>query len=113
VLDRQFAGAYEGGELVASYPMSSGKEGFRTPTGNYGVTKKDEDHVSSKYPEPDGGWPMPWALRFKGTLYWMHGGDLPGYPASHGCVRLFPRDAEALFSWAEIGTPVRVVRSLS
>jgi hypothetical protein len=112
VLDRQFLGAYERGRLASSYPISSGKEGHETPTGRFRVTRKDADHASSRYPEPDGGWPMPWALRFYRSEYWIHGGDLVGHPASHGCVRLFPADAEALFAWAGIGTRVRILASL-
>ncbi len=110
-LGRQFLGAYENGRLAASYPISSGRSGHGTPPGNYRVTLKDADHASSVYPEPDGGWPMPWALRFRSSEYWIHSGDLVGYPASHGCVRMFDADAKALFGWAEVGTPVRVVRS--
>ena len=112
VLDRQFLGAYEHGILVASYPVSSGRDGHETPTGRFRVTRKDADHHSSVYPEPDGGWPMPWALRFHRSMYWIHGGELVGHPASHGCVRMFPEDAERLFAWAEIGTRVRIVRSI-
>jgi lipoprotein-anchoring transpeptidase ErfK/SrfK len=112
VLDRQFLGAYEHGVLVASYPVSSGREGHETPTGRFRVTRKDATHVSSVYPEPTGGWPMPWALRFYRSAYWIHGGELVGHPASHGCVRMFPEDAERLFAWAEIGTRVRIVRTL-
>lgn len=112
VLDRQFLGAYEHGMLVASYPVSSGREGHGTPPGTYRVTRKDADHRSSVYPEPDGGWPMPWALRFRSSEYWIHGGELVGRPASHGCVRMFPEDAERLFAWADAGTRVRIVRTL-
>ena len=112
VLDRQFLGAYEHGVLVASYPVSSGRDGHATPTGRFRVTRKDADHHSSVYPEPDGGWPMPWALRFYRGEYWIHGGDLVGHPASHGCVRMFPEDAERLFAWADVGTRVRIVRTL-
>ena len=111
-LDAQFLGAYENGEIVASFPVSTGREGYPTPTGDFAVTAKNPDAVSSKYPEPDGGAPMPWALRFRGRMYWMHGGDLVGAPASHGCVRLRNRDAEWLFTWAPIGTPFTIVRSL-
>ncbi|MEY4744728.1 MAG: hypothetical protein RL272_673 [Candidatus Parcubacteria bacterium] len=112
VLDRQFLGAYERGILVASYPVSSGRPDHETPPGTYRVTRKDAEHRSSIYPEPDGGWPMPWALRFRGSEYWIHAGDLVGRPASHGCVRMFPEDAERLFAWAGIGIRVRVVRSI-
>lgn len=113
VLDRQFIGAYAQGRLVASYPVSTGERGHRTPVGDTAISWKDPDHVSSKYPEPDGGWPMPWAMRFRGTAYWIHAGDLPGRAASHGCVRMFAADAEALYGWTDVGTPVRVVRTLS
>jgi len=83
-----------------------------TPTGDYEVARKHKDHKSSKYPEPDGGWPMPWALRFNGNAYWIHAGDMVGRPASHGCVRLFYDDAKELFEWADIGTKVKVVARL-
>lgn len=112
VLDRQFLGLYECGKLVASYPISSGKPGFRTLRGDSRVTRKCQDCKSSIYPEPDGGAPMPWALQFRYSSYWMHGGDLPGWAASHGCVRLFVKDAEALFRRIAIGTGVKVVNSL-
>lgn len=112
VLDRQFLAAYEDGVRVASYPAITGKEDFYTPEGDFAVTRKDEDHASSVYPEPDGGWPMPWAIRFQGRGYWIHGGDMTGRPSSHGCVRLFPKDAKALFEWAEIGTHVHIIASL-
>src|SRR5688572_21120259 len=112
VLDRQFLGVYERGRLVGSYPVSSGRDEHPTPTGAFRITRMDADHHSSMYPEPDGGWPMPWALRFHRSQYWIHGGELVGHPASRGCVRLFPEDAERLFSWAQIGVRVRIVRTL-
>jgi len=109
VLVLQFVGAYEDGVLVASYPAVTGDREHVTPPGDYRISRKDRDHESSKYPEPDGGWPMPWAIRFNGNGYWIHAGDMVGRPSSHGCVRLFMKDAEALFHWAEIGTKVKVV----
>lgn len=112
VLDLQFLGAYEQGTLTASYPISSGRAGFETPSGRFLITKKDIDHASSVYPEEtNGGWPMPFALRFHRSEYWIHEGDLKGFPDSHGCVRLLPGDAKKLFDWAEVGTPVRVFSS--
>lgn len=112
VLDRQFLGVYERGRLVASYPVSSGRDDHPTPPGTYRVTRMDADHHSSVYPEPNGGWPMPWAMRFRSSEYWIHGGELVGHPASHGCVRMFPEDAQRLFAWAQLGTRVRVIRDL-
>jgi lipoprotein-anchoring transpeptidase ErfK/SrfK len=116
-LKRQFLGAYENGRLVASYPISSGRSGHGTPVGNFQVSKKDPTHKSSKYPPPRGGWPMPNALRFylgrsSQTWFWIHAGDLVGRPDSHGCVRLFLKDSKALYDWTDIGTPVKIVRSL-
>jgi lipoprotein-anchoring transpeptidase ErfK/SrfK len=121
-LNKQFLGLYEFGKLIASYPVVSGVEkctdtdgterSCLTPRGLTTVTRKDADHYSDKYPEPDGGSPMPWALRFRGSGYWIHGGDMVGYRASHGCVRMFAEDAEKLFNEVEIGTPVRVVDPL-
>jgi len=117
-LKRQFVGLYECGYLQASFPTSSGRSGrgpkgenYKTPTGNTKVRAKHIDAVSSKYPEPDGGAPMPYAVGFRGNGYFMHGGDLVGYPASHGCVRLLLEDAKLIYAWAEIGIPVSVVSS--
>jgi len=109
LLDRQFLGAYENGRIVASHPISTGRPGYETPEGLYKVTKKDEAHKSSVYPEEtNGGWPMPFALRFRGSEYWIHEGELKGHADSHGCVRMMPGEAKKLFDWADIGTPVRV-----
>jgi len=117
-LKRQFVGLYECGYLKASFPISSGRssrgpngENYKTPTGNTKVRAKHIDAVSSKYPEPDGGAPMPYAVGFRGNGYFMHGGDLVGYPASHGCVRLLLEDAKQVYAWAKIGIPVSVVSS--
>jgi len=112
-LDVQFLGVYERGQLVASYPISSGKEDYLTPAGNFKVNRKCPDCKSSLYPEPDGGAPMPWGLRFLWSSYWIHGGDLVGGPASHGCVRMFAKDAEALYNRTPVGTAVKVVKSLA
>lgn len=112
VLDRQFLAMYEDGVRIASFPIVSGKKGHYTPIGDFRVTRKDKDHVSNTYPEPDGGSPMPWAVRFRGSAYWIHGGDMPGRPSSHGCVRMFRRDAKILFEWIARGTDVHIVASL-
>lgn len=112
-LDKQFLGLYECGLLVASYPISSGQDGHRTPTGDTAVMTKVVNHKSSVYPEPYGGAPMPHALRIRGWSYWIHGGDLVGYPASHGCIREMYEDAKKVFAWADIGTPVRIVKKLN
>jgi hypothetical protein len=111
VLNRQFIGLYEFGRLKASFPLSSGRNGHRTPVGDFKASAKDRFHKSSVYPEPHGGWPMPWAVRFYKSYFWIHEGDLPGYPDSHGCVRLMHADAVIFFEWAQIGDAIRIIRS--
>lgn len=108
-LNEQALGIYENGSLIDWFPISTGRKGLETPTGDFFVRKKDDDHVSSSYPKPHGGAPMPDALDFLSGLYWIHGGDLPGFPASHGCVRLSPEDARKLYVWSDIKTPVKIV----
>jgi len=113
-------------------PISSGDEGHGTPAGRYKVTQKSRDHASSLYGviknkatgevvnkdadtrkhkagpgEVFINAPMPNFLRFNGAIG-MHTGYLPGYPASHGCVRLPDFMARKFFDNAVIGTPVIV-----
>ncbi len=131
VISEQRAYFYKGGQLVGESTISSGKKGFETPPGHYKVIQKDKDHVSNMYgdyvdddgyvvrknvdvtkdPLPEGtsfeGAKMPFFLRFTGG-YGMHAGHLPGYAASHGCVRMPTAMAEHFFEAAEIGTPVTV-----
>ena len=118
------------GGVVYESPISSGRAGHRTPTGSFEVLEKDEDHLSSLYGKivdaggrtlvdgadsgmavPAGGRfvaaPMHHFLRFDGATG-MHAGYLPGYAASHGCVRMPPAKAALFFNIAEVGTPVRV-----
>jgi hypothetical protein len=100
----QAFGAYdENGNLVHWGPVSGGKgwcpdvhRYCNTPRGTYRFTeKRGPGCFSTKYPFPEGGAPMPYCMFFRNG-YAMHAGDLPGYHASHGCVRLFYRDAEWL-----------------
>ena len=121
-LSEQFLGAYEHGALAFSIPATSGRPGFETPTGTFTIDFADPRHKSSKY-EIEGTdlpYPMDQALRFHrtrgGVSYWVHARDLPGSPASHGCVGLtcepmqrrvygVPRtpvvdDARRLYVWA-------------
>lgn len=116
--------------VVLDSPISSGKAGYRTPTGRFKVIEKDRDHRSSIYGKivdsrgrtlvadahvkmrlPRGGRfvsaPMLYFIRFTGATG-MHAGYLPGFPASHGCVRLPERDAMAFYRAVELGTPVNV-----
>jgi lipoprotein-anchoring transpeptidase ErfK/SrfK len=131
-LKAQRATLYHHGEVVAVAPISSGREGKGTPVGRYSVIQKNPDHRSSLYgnyvkngrivkenvdirktPCPAGskfeGVPMPYFMRFTGA-YGLHAGNVPGYPASSGCVRLPKRHAKRFFDAVQIGTPVIVQR---
>jgi lipoprotein-anchoring transpeptidase ErfK/SrfK len=132
VLSAQRAYFYKGGKLVGDSTISSGKKGFETPPGEYKVIQKDKDHLSNIYgdyvdkngkvvqqyvdvtkdPLPPGakfqGAEMPFFLRFTGG-YGMHAGYLPGFAASHGCVRMPVEMAEHFFNAVDEGTPVTVV----
>ena len=95
--------------VVRSGPISSGKPGNPTPTGRFRVLSKDEDKVSTRYTNQLGmqAW-MPYSIQFYGH-YFLHEGWLPGYPDSHGCVRVGEKDARFLFERLRIGDPVLVV----
>ncbi len=103
----QFVGCYEYGVLKKSFPISSGTSKNPTPIGKFKVLEKHKDHKSDVYKDSRGRpIKMPWAIKFHIGFYdgiwiatWMRAGDLPGYPASHGCVRLFYDDAKSLFLW--------------
>ncbi len=101
-LDDQVIGRYKKKKLEAWFPISSGKEGHRTPTGSFHVLEKSKAHESNIYPKPEGGESMPYALRFFGA-YWIHEGQLPGRPASHGCIRLPRRGAKKIFRSTKLG----------
>ncbi|MGB7791048.1 MAG: L,D-transpeptidase family protein [Terrimicrobiaceae bacterium] len=130
-LGAQKAFFYKAGKLVGMSPISSGREGYRTPTGRFSIIQKDRDHLSTLYgdyvdssgnvvvrnvgvmedPKPPGtsfrGAPMPYFMRIHGGVG-MHAGYLPGVPDSHGCIRLPLRMAQVFFSNAPHGTPVSV-----
>ncbi|MDP1574826.1 MAG: L,D-transpeptidase [Coxiellaceae bacterium] len=120
-LNKQAFGAYDAnGKLVHWGPISGGR-GYcadigipcNTATGNFKIYRKQGGEcISSKFPvETKGGAPMPYCMHFNGGFA-VHGSTLPGYNASHGCVRLFPEDAKWLNQdFANIGTPVIVSKS--
>lgn len=88
----------------ATFHCSSGKDGYETPTGNFKVYAKERMAISYKY----GNTPMPFTLWFYGS-YGIHASNsVPNYPASHGCVRLSPENAEWLFNKTPINTSVIV-----
>ncbi len=130
-LSEQRAYFYKGGQLVGISQLSTGREGLATPAGTFSITQKDVNHVSSKYgdyvdsadnvvvpnvdvekdPKPPGthfkGAPMPYFMRIVGGVG-MHAGYLPGYPASHGCIRMPEFMAENFFKSVSGGTPVTI-----
>ncbi|MFZ0504462.1 MAG: L,D-transpeptidase [Chthoniobacterales bacterium] len=132
-LSDQTASLVEGGRITLVSPIASGKPGWQTPTGNFTIFNKDVDHRSQSFglvvdasgrvvnPNATPGTsvhrgdhyepaPMPYFMEFS-TAVGMHAGYLPGYPASHGCVRM-PRDlAVQFFQQVHIGTPVTVIGS--
>ena len=98
----QYLGLYERGHLKYVYPISSGIS-KATPLRNFVVNHMDERHYSKKYDSS-----MDHALNIGGD-YYIHEGIVPGYAASHGCIRLFPLDARFLFyHWAKPGIPGKV-----
>lgn len=98
--DQAFA-AFANGDRVLRGPISSGMGGYETRAGSFRVTNKHQHWVSTIY-----GVPMPHFLRLNHGSMGLHGGYLPGFAASHGCVRLTFADAEKLFAIAPVGTRV-------
>ncbi len=127
----QRAYLYKGGQLVGVSVVSTGREGHDTLPGSFRIQEKDIDHASSIYGDyvdkfgnvvvenvengkdfrPAGtifrGAGMPYFLRIQGAIG-MHAGYLPGYPASHGCIRLPEQMAIKFFENAPVGTPVEI-----
>ena len=128
--DQQKAYFYKGSVLVGVSRISSGKEDHATPPGKYKIVEKDKDHKSTIYgcfkDEASGQMindnvdirvdklppgavyyaaPMPNFMRITGGVG-MHTGYLPGYAASHGCIRMPHQMAEKFFDNVVVGTPV-------
>lgn len=98
-----FLGAYEYGKLVFSLPITVGIEDHRVPNGQFRIDAVDLRHKSNLYPveDMDIPYPMHYGLRFYvdksvngWPSYWIHGRDLPGYPASHGCIGLYDEEMQ-------------------
>lgn len=131
-ITKQRAYLMTGDEIAIDSPISSGKRGHTTPNGSFTVMEKDKDHHSSLYGDykdssgrtvrggisahidsaPSGthfvGASMKWFMRLTGEGVGMHVGILPGYPASHGCIRMPEPAAAQFYSHVKVGTPVRV-----
>lgn len=101
-LASQRAVIYRNGIPIGITTVSSGRPGHRTPTGVFTVLERDVEHYSSLYNAA----PMPYMQRLTWGGVALHGGNLPGYPASHGCIRL-PQDfARLLFGVTRLGMTV-------
>ena len=103
LLDQELA-IYRNGIRIGRSTISSGKEGHNTPTGIFTILEKKVTHHSNIYH----GAPMPYMERLTWSGVAMHGGDLPGHAASHGCVRLPLDFAKKLFTLTANGTTVIV-----
>ena len=103
-LTAQRAMVYRAGALIAASAISTGSLGRETPTGVFTILEKQVMHRSTTYDDA----PMPYMQRLTSKGIAIHAGDLPGYAASHGCIRL-PNDfAKRLYTITEIGTPVMI-----
>ena len=131
-LSKQRVYLMTGDQIYIDSPISSGKAGHESPRGNWSVLEKDPNHRSSVYGNfvdrsgrtvragvstkidsaPSGthyeGAPMKWFCRLTQTGVGMHIGILPGYPASHGCIRLPADIAPIIYSKVRVGTKVVV-----
>ena len=132
-LSKQRAYLMHAGEIGLDSPISSGKRSRVTPTGKFTVIEKDKDHRSNLYGSfvdkrgrvvragvstrtdaaPSGtrfsGSPMLYFLRLTHDGLGLHVGILPGYPASHGCIRLPLQAAKIFYEKTKIGTPAEIV----
>ena len=98
----QMMHVYRNGILIGRSTVSTGSQGHATPGGVFSILEKKTDHASKKYNNA----PMPNMQRLTWTGIAMHSGNLPGYPASHGCIRLPYDFSQLLFSITDKGGTV-------
>lgn len=103
-LDKQNLTVYRGTEPIAKSRISSGRSGYRTPKGVFSILQKRKWHRSNIYSNA----PMPYMQRLTWSGIALHEGHVPGYPASHGCIRLPDKFARELFSMTDMGVHVFV-----
>lgn len=103
-LATQRAVIYRNGIPIGISTVSTGRPGYRTPTGVFTVLQRRVEHYSSLYNNA----PMPYMQRLTWGGVALHGGDLPGYPASHGCIRLPQAFARLLYGVTHLGMTVIV-----
>jgi hypothetical protein len=104
-LTKQRIWVYSGTGLIAQSAVSTGMSGYRTPTGVFSVVQKNRFHRSNIYSNA----PMPYMQRITWSGVALHAGVVPGYPASHGCIRLPHHFAVELWGMTRIGARVVVV----
>jgi hypothetical protein len=100
---------YDKGQVVAHAPVSTGMAGHATPTGIFSVLQKETFHRSNIY----SGAPMPFMQRITWSGIALHAGVLPGYPASHGCIRMPEEFAVRLYHLTQRGARVVIARHVT
>ncbi|MEH2484850.1 L,D-transpeptidase [Bradyrhizobium sp. AZCC 2230] len=103
-IDRQKVTVYDSNGVFAESPVSSGMKGHSTPMGVFSIIQKHKFHHSNIY----SGAPMPYMQRITWSGVAMHAGVLPGYPASHGCIRMPMAFAVKMWNWTKMGARVIV-----
>lgn len=103
-ISTQRATLYRNGVIIGASTVSTGSRGRETPTGVFTILEKKVVHRSRTYDHA----PMPYMQRLTWKGVAMHAGRLPGYPASHGCIRLPRGFAKLLYGVTKIGTPVMI-----
>lgn len=106
-LDEQLAYVYRNGLRIGVSTVSTGKKGYETPTGVFTILQKQKVHFSSLYDDA----PMPYMQRLTWGGVALHAGHLPGYPASHGCIRLPYEFARRLYDVTDYAMTVVVASS--
>ncbi|MEC3910392.1 L,D-transpeptidase family protein [Sphingobium sp. CR2-8] len=106
-IERQMIHVYSGDRLIGVASVSTGMKGHRTPTGDFTILQKRQWHRSNLYSNA----PMPFMQRLTWDGIALHAGHNPGYPASHGCIRLPYAFARQLFALTKMGTLVEVTQA--
>jgi lipoprotein-anchoring transpeptidase ErfK/SrfK len=106
VLDVQRIYVFQNDKLLGFSTISAGKKGKETPTGYFNILQKNIDHKSNLYSNA----PMPYMQRLTWDGIALHGGHIPGYPASHGCIRLPHAFAKALYGVTAMNQEVVVLK---
>jgi lipoprotein-anchoring transpeptidase ErfK/SrfK len=101
-IEKQNLKVYDANGFVAETPVSTGMSGHSTPMGVFSVIQKHKYHRSNIY----SGAPMPYMQRITWSGVAMHAGVLPGYPASHGCIRMPMAFAIKMWGWTRMGARV-------